>query len=133
VDWEFCRITIKNAIGSAPLIPYPVELETDGERAEWFAKWRSTPAALPWLATAQAYSQQQAAQVRYMCGVNHDGTFAIHDLPSGSYTFEIELDFPGKSWGPQLGELQFPFSIDADDLQRTTVDLGEMQVQPPGN
>ncbi len=133
VDWEFSRITIRNALGLPPLIPYPAELETDGERADWFQKWRTTPEAIPWLATAQAYSKQQAAQVRYMCGVNDDGTFAIHDLPSGSYTFEIELDFPGKSWGPELGKLQFPFSIDAADLQRTTVDLGELQVQSPEN
>ncbi len=35
VDWEFSRITIKNALGMPPLIPYPAELETDAERENW--------------------------------------------------------------------------------------------------
>ncbi len=129
VDWEFSRITIVNAIGLPPPIPYPAELETDGEKADWFQNWRATPAALPWIAISDVYSERQNAQVRYMCGVEDDGTFAIHDLPSGSYTFEYELDFPGKSFGPVLGRLEFPFTIEADEHQRTIVDLGELQVQ----
>ncbi len=130
VDWEFSRITIKNALGLPPLVPYPAELETDAERENWFQNWRITPAALPWLASAAAYSKKQNAVVRYMCRVDQDGTFAIHDLPSGSFTFEFKLNFPGKDWGRLLGELKFPFSIDADDYRRTTVDLGELQVKP---
>ncbi|GAB5403381.1 MAG: hypothetical protein Aurels2KO_16120 [Aureliella sp.] len=129
VDWEFSRITIKNAIGISPPIPYPDELKTQGERSDWFQKWRLTPAATLWRARASAYSERRNSQIRYMCGVENDGTFRIDDLPSGAYTFDFELDFPGKSWGPNLGTLEFHFSIDADDGQRTTVDLGELQVQ----
>ncbi len=129
-DWEFSRITIVNAIGLPPPIPYPADLETDGEKADWFQNWRSTPASLPWMASSDVYTEQLNAQVRYMCGVEDDGTFAIHDLPTGSYTFEVELDFPGKSFGPLLGRLQFPFTIEADEHPRATVVLGELQVQP---
>lgn len=132
VDWEFSRVTIKNAIGLSPPIPYPAELETGGQRADWFRKWRSTPAALPWLADAQAYELRQSASVRYMCGVESDGRFVIHDLPPGAYRFNFELDFPGKNFGPLMGKkMEFTFSIEADDHQRTIVDLGELQVQNP--
>jgi uncharacterized GH25 family protein len=133
VKWNFASIHIRSDL--APVPPpddpdIPAAINRDPvKKAEWLRNWLQTAAGKVWL--TRSVAAQESERLResspvYLATIAPDGTFRIHDIPTGNYVFTAIF---GQQGPGILQDYRFTIPDKDTDHSDAPVDLGVLRLE----
>ena len=105
----------------------PAAVQNDRQKYEaWFTQWQLSPEGQAWRAITEANNRIRETMPYFHASADKDGSFAIDDVPPGSYQLNVWLE---QQQGPRR-PIQHLVTVPAGEAEQADapVDAGEISL-----